>query len=345
MKCKRETDGRKLDDAGKEAIRRRAVRMVIKGEISPEQVAQDLDINRRTIYTWLEKYHYGGLEALSRQPRLGAKPKLSADQLRQLYAWIAWSDPRQHQFPFALWTAALVRDLIRREFDVSLSEVSVSRLLRTLGLSPQRPLRRAIERDPLLVSEWLQQEFPKLQARAKREKALIFFADEAGIRSDYHAGTTWAPVGLTPVVKRAGTRFSVNMLSAINAGGHFRFMLHEGRVTGEVFACFLQRLVEGMTRKILLVVDNVSIHRAKEVRKRLTPLADRLELVFLPPYSPQLNPDEGVWARVKQEVGKQTVLTKEDLISKAQTALQMLQSLPEAVRAIFGHPDFRYAAE
>ncbi len=296
MRCKRETDGRRLDDAGKEAIRLRAVRMVNKG-LSPEQVAKDLDINRRTIYSWLEKYHYGGWQALKRKARPGAKPKLTGQQLQKLYRMVAWSNPRQYAFPFALWTLALVRELIGKEFGVALSEVSVGRILRTLGLSAQRPLRRAVERDPLRVSEWLQQEFPALRARAKREGALIFFADEAGIRSDYHTGTTWAPVGVTPVVKRTGARYSLNRLSAVNAAGHFRFMVHEGRVNAGVFAEFLDRLVEGMDRKLILVVDGHSIHRAKVVQAKLEALQGRLELVFLPSYSPQLNPDEGVWAR------------------------------------------------
>ena len=343
MKCKRQTDGRRLDDAGKEAIRKRAVQMVLNG-ISPEQVAVDIDINRRTIYSWLEKYHYGGWDALKRKPRPGAKPKLTGEQMDKLYRMVAWSNPRQYAFPFALWTRALVRDLIRREFGVALSEVSVGRILHTLGLTPQRPLRRAKERDPLRVSEWLRHEFPALQARAKREKALIFFADEAALRSDHHAGTTWAPVGLTPVVERTGARFRLNMLSAVNAAGHFRFMVNEGSVNGAIFAEFLERLVEGMDRKIILVVDGCSIHRGKVVQEKLKELGDQVELVFLPPYSPQLNPDEGVWARVKQEVGKQVILTKQDLIQKAVAALEKFARMPEAVRAIFGQPEFRYAA-
>lgn len=345
MKCKRETDGRSLDDAGKEAIRMRAVKMVVSGGESPEKVAQVLDLNRRTIYTWLERFHYGGFEALRRKPRPGARPKLSADQMSQLFRMIALHDPRQYQFSFALWTRALVRELIRRQFKVALSEVSVGRLLRTLGLSPQRPLRRAIERDPLMVQAWLKEEFPALRARAKRENALIFFGDEAGLRSDYHAGTTWAPVGLTPVVERTGARFGLNMISAVSAQGLFCFMIHEGRVNAEVFATFLDRLVEGMDRKIILVLDQHRIHRAKLVTEKVLALAGRLEIVFLPAYSPQLNPDEGVWARVKQEVGKQVILTKKDLIQKTTAALEKLKSMPEAVRAIFWQPDFQYAAD
>ncbi|EAR20378.1 helix-turn-helix domain-containing protein [Nitrococcus mobilis] len=162
MKYKRETDGRRLDGAGKEATRLRVGRMLNKG-FSPERLAKDLDINRRSIYSWLEKYHNGGCEALKRKPRPGAKSKLTAEQLQKLYRMVTWSDPRQYAFPFALWTLALVRELASKEFGVALSKVSVGRILRTLGLSP---LRRAIERDPLRVSEWLHEEFPALQARA-----------------------------------------------------------------------------------------------------------------------------------------------------------------------------------
>lgn len=345
MKCKRETDGRLLDDAGKEAIRMRAVKRVVSGGQSPEKVAADLDINRRTIYTWLERFHYGGHDALRRKPRPGAKPKLTGDQMNQLFRMIVCHDPRQYQFPFALWTRALVRALILKQFNVALSEVSVGRLLRTLGMSPQRPLRRAIERDPLRVREWLREVFPSLRARAKRENALIFFGDEAGMRSDYQAGTTRAPVGVTPVIARTGARFGLNMISAVNAQGLFRFMLHEGTANAEVFASFLDRLVEGMERKIILVLDQHRIHRAKVVTEKVRELDGRIEIVLLPPYAPQLNPDEGVWARVKQAVGKQIVLSKDELLRKTTAALEELRAMSQAVRAIFRHPDFSSAAE
>jgi len=113
----------------------------------------------------------------------------------------------------------MVRDLIRETFGVHLSEVSVGRLLRKLGLSPQKPLRRAYEQDPERVQKWMDEEYPKIRALAKKERASVYFGDEAGVRSDFHSGTTWAVKGQTPVVPATGQRFGLNLISAVSPPG------------------------------------------------------------------------------------------------------------------------------
>jgi transposase len=178
----------------------------------------------------------------------------------------------------------------------------------------------------------------------QREGAVIFFADESGIRSDHHAGTTWAATGQTPVVKATGARYGFNMLSAVSAQGHFRFMTVEGRVNAEVFRDFLQRLITGMQRKVFLVVDGHPAHKSKLVRTFVAANAERLELFFLPPYSPELNPDELVWAHVKTRVAKATTQTKAELKSMVNRTLRRLQKLPEIVAGFFCAPTCRYAA-
>jgi len=343
MKCKKVMDGRKLPREAKAQLRLAAVRRVEAGE-SPEAVATGLGMNRRQIYRWLEAYHYGGDEALKAKPIPGAPAKLDARQMAQLSKIIQTKNPLQLKFSYALWTLAMIRELIRRDFGVALSEVSVGRLMRRLGFSPQRPLYRAWQQDPGLVDQWRATEYPKLAARAKRENALIFFADESGIRSDYHAGTTWAPVGNTPVVTATGARFGLNMLSAVNALGHFRFMTVEGRVNATVFRDFIKRLITGMDRKIFLVVDGHPSHKAKLVRQFVEDNAERIELFFLPPYSPELNPDELAWAHVKSKVAKATVQTKDQLKAQVDRALRQLQHLPHIVSGFFRAPTCSYAA-
>ncbi len=252
-------------------------------------------------------------------------------------------NPQQLKFDYALWTLDMIRVLIRREFDVRLSEVSVGRVMKRLGFTPQRPLYRAWQQDPHLVDEWRTKTYPEIEARAKRENALIFFADESGIRSDHHAGTTWAPKGQTPVVKKTGARFTLNMLSAVNALGHFRFMTVEGTVTAKVFRDFLNRLITGMERKIFLIVDGHPSHKAKLVKDFVAEHLDRIELFYLPPYSPELNPDELVWGHVKSKIGKKAVLTKDELVSAAQNALRSLQKMPHIVASFFHAPTCSYA--
>lgn len=344
MKCKKTVDARKYSHAALEQMRRDAVKRVESGE-SPEAVAQGLAINRRTIYRWLEAYHYGGEDALKAKPIPGAPPKLNAKQMAKLSHIVRSKNPLQLKFEYALWTLAMIRELIDWKFDVKLSEVSVGRLMKRLGFTPQRPLYPAWQQDAELVEQWREQDYPKIAARAKRENAMVFFADEAGMRSDYHAGTTWSPKGQTPVVKATGARFSFNMISAVNAKGHFRFMTVEGAVNATVFRDFLKRLIKGIDRKVILIVDGHPTHKAKLVRRFVEDNSDRIELVVLPPYSPELNPDELVWAHVKKKVAKATISTKEQMRYAADNALRSLLKMPEKVAGFFRTPTCLYASE
>jgi transposase len=253
------------------------------------------------------------------------------------------NDPRQLQFAFALCTRAMVRELIRREFAVRLSEVSVGRLLRKLGLSPQRPLYRAYQQNPEAVARWKAETYPAIRAEAARVGATIYFTDEAGVRSDYHAGTTWAPVGQTPVVAATGDRFGINLISAVAAKGALRFAAYEGSLNGPVFIDFCRRLLHDAPGPVFLVLDGHPVHRSKAVKQFAASTNGRLRLFFLPGYAPELNPDEWVWKHVKHDrIGRAGVAGPEDLKAKALAALQRLQKLPEVVRSFFRDPNLRY---
>jgi transposase len=338
----RDNDGRKLDHRTLEVLRVRAVEQVRAGA-HPEDVAVTLGLHRKTVYGWLAKYREGGTDALRAKPVPGRPPKLTSTQIARLYALIVGQDPRQLSFAFALWTREMVREVIRREFGVALSAVSVGRLLRTMGLSPQRPLHRAYQQNLEAVARWKTEEYPAIRAAAQKQGATIYFADEAGIRSDYHSGTTWAPVGQTPVVRNTGARYSVNMLSAVTAQGALRFMVHEGTVNAEVFIDFCKRLLADASGPVYLIVDGHPAHRAKATTTFAASTDGRLRLISLPGYSPELNPDEWVWKNVKHDrIGKTGVISKHDLKTKAIGALRRLQKLPALVRAFFADPHLRY---
>jgi transposase len=341
----RENDGRKLDHKTLEVLRLRAVEQVESGA-HPEDVAETLGLARGTVYMWLAKYREGGKDALRAKPVPGRPPKLSGDQLRRLYRLVVGSDPRQLEFQFALWTREMVRALIRREFTVALSVVSVGRLLRKLGLSPQRPLYRAYQQNPEAVERWKSEEYPRIRAEAEAEGATIYFADEAGIRSDYHAGTTWAPVGRTPVVKATGARFAVNMVSAVTAQGALRFAVYEEKFTATLFIDFCKRLLHDAPGPVYLIVDGHPTHRARVVKEYVASTGGRLRLFLLPGYSPELNPDEWVWKNVKHDrIARTGVTSKDDLKAKAISALRRLQKLPRLVRGFFADPHLRYITQ
>ena len=343
MRCKKTFDARTLSHQALEQVRRSAVQRVEAGE-SPEFVGAGVGLNRRTIYRWLAAYHAGGVSALKAKPIPGAPTKLTAAQMARLARIVCTKTPQQLKFEYALWTWTIIRDVIRRQFGVRLSEVSVGRLMGRLGFTPQRPLYRAWQQDPILVERWRTEAYPAIVAKAKREGAAIFFADESGVRSDAHAGTTWGLKGTTPVVKTTGARFGFNMISAVNANGQCRFMIIERRVTAVVFCEFLRRLLQGMTRKIILIVDGHPTHKAKRVQRFLAAQAGRLELYVLPPYSPDLNPDELAWAHVKGKLGRGAAQTKTELNARAHGILRSLQQRPQRVRSFFHAPSCAYAA-
>ena len=338
-------DGRRLSHKTLEELRIRAVRQVASGE-SPEVVIKALGFTRGRIYEWLAKYREGGVDALRAKPIPGRPPKLSGRQLRWIYQTVTNKNPVQLKFTFALWTRAMVRELIRRQFGVRLSEVAVGRLLAKLGLSVQKPLRRAYEQNATLVEKWLKVEYPQIHAAARKAGADIYFEDEAGVRSDFHAGTTWAPVGQTPVVRATGQRFGFNMISAVSAKGKMGFMVKRSRVTAAVFGEFLDRLLYNSRRPIFLIVDGHPTHRAAKVRKFVADTNGRLQLFFLPPYSPELNPDELVWNNVKNHaVGKRALITFKQLHHLVVSHLRKLQRQPAMIRAFFQEPHVRYAAD
>jgi transposase len=338
-------DARKLDHATLEALRIRGVQSVQDGE-SPEAVARTLRIASRTIYSWLAQYRRGGWGALKAKPLAGRPPKLDDKKLKWIYNAVAQKNPLQFRFQFALWTRDMVATLIKQKYGIRLAANSVGRLLAQLGITPQKPLHRAIERDETLVQKWLKVEYPKIKKMAKAQGADIYFGDAAHIRSDHHAGCTWGKKGETPIVMATGARHGMSLISAITSKGHMRFMIKQsGGVNAEVFIEFLKRLLIGAKRRIFLIVDRGPAHRAKKTKAFVEALGGRLKLFFLPPYSPDRNPDELVWKHLKADtVGRMVVTSKADFKTKVVSSMRSLQRNPRKICSFFQKPSLQYAA-
>ena len=341
----KEDDARKLDHTTLEALRIRAVQSVQEGE-SPEMVARTFRITSRTMYKWLAQYRQGGWGALKAKPLAGRPPKLDDKKLKWIYHTVVQKNPMQLSFRFALWTREMVADLIKEKYGIRLAANSVGRLLAQLGITPQKPLYRATERDATLVRKWLKTEYPKIRKMAKTQGADIWFGDAAHIRSDHHAGRTWGKKGETPIVMGTGARHGMSLISAITSKGHMRFMIKEsGGVNADVFIEFLKRLLVGAKRPIFLIVDRGPAHRAKKTRAFVETLGDQLKMFFLPPYSPDRNPDELVWKHLKADtIGRMVVTSKADFKSKVISSMRSLQRSPEKICSFFQKPSLQYAA-
>jgi len=342
MKCKRTSDGRKLDHHTLQVMRQQAIRAVREGQTATS-VAASFGLNVRTVFSWLAKFSDGGEEALLAKPIPGRPAKVSDEEMRWIAQAVRDHTPQQLGLEYGLWTLSLIAKLINREFGKSMSLAAVRRIMKLLNFSAQKPLYQAWQQDAAMVRQWENETYPLIKARARTAGATVYFADEAGIRSDYHTGTTWAPVGETPVVAVTGRRFSLNMISAVSPRGDFRFMVHEGSVTAPVFKDFLSRLMIGATRPVFVVVDGHPIHKSRLVKDYVDGLNGQLQLFYLPPPSPHLNPDEQVWAHVKRRVSKQAVQGKDDMKKLALGALRRIQKLPRLVRAFFKQPECQYA--
>jgi transposase len=337
-------DARKLSHDKLTELRRRAVAAVLNGE-SPEDVARVMGVNRVTVYGWLALYRSGGWGKLDARKRGGRPSKLDGKAMQWIYHVVTLGNPNQLKLPFVLWSAKLLAVVIQRKLGVKLSKASVCRLLHQLGLSPQRPLWRAYQRNPEAVERWLKEEFPAIRSAAKRAKGEVWFADEAGVRSDAHSGTTWAPKGQTPIVSTTGARFGLNVVSAVNRRGEMRFMCVEGKVNADVFIEFLKRLAASTDHPVFLVVDGHPTHKAAKIRQFVESLDGQLKLFFLPGYSPDLNPDELVWNNLKnQGTGRLAITGPDQLKNLVVGHLRSMQKNPELVRSFYRTPSTEYAA-
>jgi len=236
--------------------------------------------------------------------------------------------------------------LIKTHFGIRYSVGMVGRLLRRWGFTPQKPVTRAYERDDEQIRKWIKREYPALRRRAKRENAEIYWEDETGLRSDHLTGRSYSPRGATPVIRNTGQRFGCNIVSAVNNLGKLRFRVFKGSFTQRLMIDFLERLIRDASRKIIVIADGHPAHKGKRVKQWLAEHASQCELVLLPGYAPELNPDELLNQDLKSNVfAAGRPHTRDNLMSQTRSYLWATQKRPDIVRAYFQEAHVNYAAE
>jgi transposase len=342
-------DARTLSPEAQEALRKRAVEAHVLGGMKQKDVAIAFGVSAYIVSQWVKRYRAAGEAALDARPKGPAKGSgmlLSSRQAKAIRQLVIDKCPEQLKLPFFLWTRDAVRELIASKYGIRVSIRTAGNYLREWGFTVQKPTRRAYEQDGAAVERWLTEQYPALQHRAKQEKALIYWGDEMGLRSDDQTGRSYGLRGQTPVIPGTGKRFGCNMISAVTNQGHLCFQIFEGRFNVKRFLGFLDRLHKQAKRKLVLIVDGHPVHRAKLVQSWREQHQDQVEIVYLPGYSPELNPDELLNHDVKRTALRQKrPRNVQQLKTDLRSFLFSTQKRPYKVRRYFDAHNVRYASE
>lgn len=341
------TDFKKLSPEAQYEVRKAAVRMA-NTEKTQEETAAFFGVTRRTITNWVKAYRKEGAKGLRSEKRgrkEGEQRTITRDQEREIQKLIIDKCPEQLKLPFALWSRKAVKELIMDRFGITMPIRTVGEYLKRWGFTPQKPLKRAYEQRPEHVQQWLEKEYPVIKQRAKAENAAIYWGDETGVSSEDHRGRGYSLKGQTPIRYKTGSRFSISMISAIANQGQMRYMIYKGALQVKTFITFLRRLIKDATKKVFLIVDNLRVHHAKIVRKWLKKHADRIELFFLPPYTPERNPDEYLNNSVKTSLqNQQQPKDCSQMTGNLRRHMKSLQKNSQKIISFFKHQSVAYAA-
>jgi len=341
-------DARKLTPEAQFEIRRQAVNYYKSG-LTFLAIAQLLEVDRTTVGAWIKKYKETGIAALKPQqrgPKPGATMQLSAEEQKTIARLIVDKCPDQIKLNFALWTREAVGLLITAKTSKELDLRQVGRYLKRWGFTPQRPVKRAYQRDDKKVKAWLEEEYPAIKQAAAQDGSEIYWSDEVGIKSHDHRGRGFAPKGKTPIRKHNPSYEKVNMISAVTNQGKLKFMCYESSFTYQVYHKFLQRLInDAKGRKVYVIVDNLRVHHAKKIKRWLRRYSDLIEVHHLPSYSPDLNPDEYLNCDLKTELAKRPERREKGKWGDTVTdTMEMLSNDNQRVASYFKSEHISYAA-
>ena len=344
-------DARKLSIKEQELLRLQVVDAVINKKMTKSATANFFNVSRYSVYRFLSLYNKSGNNGLKTKKR-GRRNHaiLKPYQCSMIVRTISDKTPDQLKFPFMLWDRKSVQYLIKEKFDIILSLPTISRYLKKWGFTPQRPLSRSFEKNPKAVTRFLQEEFPAIKQQAKQEKGEIHFLDEMGLKNNiHHYIRGYSKKGQTPIIRKTGKRLSINMISTISNNGKMRFMTYEGSMDRDKFITFLKQLIKtnqkyGNKKKIFLIADNLKVHKAYKVQDFIKKNKDKIEIFFLPSYSPELNPDELLNQDVKTNALKNKIVkTQNHLKNYLKSYLFKIQKTPQKIKNFFKKDCVKYA--
>jgi transposase len=342
-------DYRNLPSAERNALRKRGLALINSG-MKQKEVAHLLGTNQTTVHNWKKAYTLEGKKGIEDKktgPKSEDRKLLSEKQELLIQKMIVDKYPEQYKLPFSLWTTKSVKELIEREFCIQIGRSTVGEYLRSWGFTPQKPKKKAYEQRPAEVEKWLQESYPAIEKRAKAEGAEIHWGDETGCKNQCNHGRSYSPRGKTPVKRQSSKQLKINLVSTVTNQGKVQFMIYSENMNADIFIEFLQQLIKSSDKKIFLILDNLKVHHARIVKEWIAQeeINPKLELFFLPAYSPELNPDEYLNCDLKQGLSaKPAPKTIEELHKNVENHMTMLQQNPERVKKYFEIEEIDYAA-
>lgn len=330
------------------ALRKQVVRLHRKG-YRVMQIVSLTGLSWPGVRAALDLYESGGLAALKpalRGRKSGTGRSLTQEQERAICRIICDKRPEQLKMDFALWNRAAVGELIEREYGIKLPVRTVGKYLSRWGFTPQKPIKKAYEQRPEAVRQWLDEQYPAIAERAKNEGGEIHWGDETALVNTDVRGRCYAPAGQTPVAYAiGGSRQKLSMIATVTNQGKARWMIIDEAFNADRLIEFLAALIKDASKKVFLILDNLRVHHSKPVKEWVAQRQDKIELFYLPSYSPELNPEERLNADLKHAIGTRVpARTKAKLKAAATQHLTELENTPEKIRAFFQDPNVRYAA-
>lgn len=288
-------DTRSLSAESLEVLRRLAVRAVVELNMSQKEAAAIFRVSENAIGKWCRAYREHGADALEVRPQgrpLGTGRMLTPSEEKILQAIILDATPETYEIPLATWTRRAVQALIWKRYQVDLSEQGVGNYLHRWQFTPQKPARHAREQDPEEVQEFVEKTLPEAIKQADEEDGQLYFADEAGIKVQDQIGTSHSPIGQTPVLDVPKIRIQQNLIASVTPEGDLFYDLFSGTLNANKFLDYLKQLIASTRKKIFLVIDRHPAHTAGSVQAWVDEHPDEIQLVWLPRYSPEYNPEE-----------------------------------------------------
>ena len=328
-------DGRSFSHEVLETYRYRTIELFKKGK-SAQEIAFFFGVHRGSVSLWLKTWKEKGKSALKSRKAVGPDPTLNKDDKKEIISWLR-NPAMEFGFETPLWDCKRIQKIIKSELNKNISVSNLWKTLRRWNLTPQKPEKEALEKNPAAVRKWLREEWPKIEEHRRRWQAMLYFQDESGVSLIPVLGKTWAEKGKTPKIKVTGNRGGFCVTSAISPAGRMVFRIENGTIRAEEHIEFLKQIIKHHEkRKIIVVEDNARPHIAKEVKDFVHENKNKIAVYYLPTYSPDLNPDEKVWKYLKNvKLKAHQARNKKEFKPLVKAKMQSIQMTPSTIKSFF----------